>query len=168
MTCVSHSPAWHSHKLPGIQISVRRLGLTYTLVLGSLPKCLEFKTVHTGNLFHCESCVFWPIWPHVSREWDSPVQFSGIWQNPSPTLQCWGQGGWNLMSLKPHSLPSERFQTIFGGFQLAASLCGKTGRGWSGFVHFLKSLISKSINFSTLAKKSLAKPLETNWGAEQS
>lgn len=121
------------------QISVSRLRWLTLCSWEGLPKCLGFNTVHTENLSHWELWVFWPISPQVSREWDSPVQFSGIWQSPSPTLQSWGQGGWKLRSLKPHSLSSKRFQTIFGGFLLATSLLWQN---WEGMI-WLRALFKK-------------------------
>lgn len=78
------------------------------------------------------------------------------------------RGRWRPRPLKLRSLSSKRLWTVFGGFLLATSLLWQNWEGMIWLHALVKSLRTKSISFSTLAKKRLAKPIETNWGAELS
>lgn len=113
-------------------------------------------------------------------QWGCPVQPPGVWQSPlwalAHPLLCslyvggflrW-RGRWRPRPLKLRSLSSKRLWTVFGGFLLATSLLWQNWEGMIWLHALVKSLRTKSISFSTLAKKRLAKPIETNWGAELS
>jgi len=141
----------------------------------------EFDRAITVNLSHCESWVFclevFPCgFPGNGALLCSSADLREPFINIFPTLtlqfvhgrvpRWWGR--WRLRSPKLWSLPSMRVQTDFGGFTLATSLWWQNWEGMIWLHALVKSLRTKSINFSTLTKKRLAKPVETNWGAELS
>lgn len=141
----------------------------------------ESDTAITVNLSHCESWVFcldaFPSgFPGNGALLCSSLGLREPFINICPSLALqfvhrkvlrWWKS-WRLRSPKLWSLSSKRLQTDFGYFMLATSLLWQNWEGMIWLHALVKSLRTKSINFSMLTKKRLAKHVETNWGAELS